>query len=254
MGMRALATCAIRDKELGHAVCAHLLKVAQQGELPAEEFCSLAWTFCTLDLYHDRMFRAVFRSLEDAAVVPSETLCQLYEIHITLKAFHYESYKEYILDAETVQGLCDHYKKHKGGRKWEYKPERATEKTHKDVAETLQDVVEGCSVYRQHQTALGFTVDVAALRRKNSSALIVIDVDGPSTLMRSLDPSDARQAGAAWRVRGAVMLKRRVLQRHGFRIAVVTEDIWRTLEDSKEKRDFLREVMKQAGISADRLR
>jgi len=44
--MRALATSGVRDKELGQAVCTHLLKIAQHGELPAEEFCSLAWTFC----------------------------------------------------------------------------------------------------------------------------------------------------------------------------------------------------------------
>jgi len=201
------------------------------------------------------MFRAVFRALEDAAVVSSETLCQLYEIHVTLKAFHQDSYKEYMLEADTVQGLCDHYKKHRGGRKWDIKPERATEKVLKDVAETLQDVLEGTSVYRQHQTALGFSVDAAALRKKNSSSVVIMDVDGPSSLMRSLDPANALQAGtASWRVRGAVTLKRRVLQKHGFRICVLTEDIWRLLDDGKEKRDFLRDMLKAAGVSAARLR
>merc|ERR1740123_220830 len=88
-GMRALATCGIRDEELGQAVGDSVPKKASQGTLTAQEFCSLAWTFCALDLHHDRLFRAVFRALEDAAVVASETLCQLYEIHLTLKACHH---------------------------------------------------------------------------------------------------------------------------------------------------------------------
>merc|ERR1711959_84075 len=99
--------------------------------------------------------------------------------------------KEYMLEADTVQGLCDHYKKHRGGRKWDVKPERATEKVLKDVSETLQDVLEGATVYRQHQTPLRFSMDAAALRKKNSSAVVVLDVDGPLSLMRSLDPADA---------------------------------------------------------------
>jgi len=130
----------------------------------------VAWTFCALDLHHDKLFRAVFRALEDAAVVASETLCQLYEIHLTQKAFHFDAYKAYELEDDTVQSLRDHYKKHRGGIGRSIKLERTTERVHQDIAETLKEVVEA-SVQQAYQTPLGFVVDVAATRRRSSAAL-----------------------------------------------------------------------------------
>lgn len=253
-GMRLLAICGIQDKDLGQAIGEHVPKKASSGGLSAEEFCTLAWTFCALDLHHDRLFRAVFQALEDAAVVAGETLCQLYEIHLTLKAFHQESYREYELEDDTVQSLREHYKRHRGGAARAVKLERSSERVHSDVAEQLRDVIDA-SVSTGHQMALGFTVDVAATRRKSSqsSPFIFIEIDGPHSLVRSLDPMDAVGVGHTSRVRGAAALKRRVLQKHGFKVGVVNEDEWRTMSKSKEKREFLRDILVKAGVSDDRL-
>jgi len=223
-GMRALAACCVPDRELGHNIGNQLPRRAQQGGLSGEEFCSLAWTFCAVGFYHDVLFRAAFSALEDAPTIAGETLCQLYEIHLTLRAFRHDLYRPYELEDTAVQSLRDHYKKHKGGRMRESRLERTTEKVQKDIAEVLEDVVDG-QIVRQHQTALGFTVDLAVMRRRSQTAVVLIDVDGPHTLLRSLDPMGAApQLGQyASRVRGAVLLKRRVLQKYGFRLVVLSE-------------------------------
>jgi len=223
-----------------------------KGDWSAEEFCALAWVFCVLDLHHDKMFRAVFRALEDAAGLSNETLCQLFEIHLALKAFHNESYNAYELEDDTVQSLRDHYKKQRGGAERQFKLERPSEKIHSDVAGILRDVIEG-SVSTQHQTSLGFVVDVAATRRRSSTAFMFLDVDGPHSLVRSLDPMDSTGMGHTSRARGHVLLKRRIIQKNGFRIAAVTEDGWRALNGDREKREYLRELLKNAGVSQDRL-
>jgi len=189
-------------------------------------------------------------------VVAGETLCQLYEVHLTLKAFHQESYREYELEDDTVQSLREHYRRHRGGAGRAVKLERSAERVHADVAEQLRDVIDG-SVSTAHQTALGFGVDVAATRRKGGqqAPLALIEIDGPHSLVRSLDPMDAGGVGLGHtsRVRGAAALKRRVLHKLGFHIGVVNEDEWRTMSKSKEKRDFLRELLAKAGVSGDRL-
>lgn len=253
-GMRLLAMCGVQDRELGQVIGEHMPKKALSGGLSAEEFCTLAWTFCALDLHHDRLFRAVFRALEDAAVVASETLCQLYEIHLTLKAFHQDSYSAYELEDDTVQSLRDHYRKHKGGSGRTTKLERSSERVHADVADILREVIDA-SISTVHQMSLGFTVDVAATKRRSasSSPYIFIEIDGPHSLVRSLDPMDAVGVAHTSRVRGASALKRRVLQKHGFRMGVINEDEWRTMSKSREKREFLREILVKAGVSEDRL-
>jgi len=252
--MRLLAAVCIQDRELGHVIGEEMPKKAAEGSLSAEEFCTLAWTFCALDIHHDPLFRAVFRALEDAAVVASETLCQLYEIHLTLKAFHQESYSAYELENDTVQSLRKHYRKHRGGSGRNIKLERSSERLHGDVADILSEVVDA-SVSTAYQMSLGFTVDVAATRRRSSSSspIIFIEIDGPHSLVRSLDPMEATTGGQTSRVRGAAALKRRVLQKHGFRTGVVGEDEWRQMNKSRDKREFLREVLLKAGISEDRL-
>lgn len=256
-GMRLLAACGIRDEELGKAVGESLPKRAGAGGLSAEDFCTLAWTFCALDLHHDKLFRAVFRALEDASVVATEALCQLYEIHLALKAFHQDSYGGYELEDGTVQSLREHYRKHKGGGNRAVRLERSSERVHADVAELLKDVLDA-SVSTSPQMALGFTVDVAATKRRSSSSspFIFVEIDGPHSLVRSLDPMDAAGsfgAAQASRVKGAAALKRRVLQRHGFRLGVVNEDEWRTMSTSREKRELLRDICVKAGVSEDRL-
>lgn len=249
-GLRALATCCVRDADLGRTVGDRLHEGAKDL-LSATDFCTLAWTFCSLGFYHDQLFRAVFRILEDAPVMASDTICQLYEIHIALKAFRQDLYRRYELKEDAVHSLRAHYRKHRGGKQRELRLERATEKIHKDVAETLKQVVDG-AIHRQHQTDLGLAVDVAVRRRRSGSVVVFIELDGPHNLMRSLDPS-GQQLGQASRVRGAVLLKRYLLQKHGFRIAVVSEDLWRTLADGRDKRDLLRELLRHAGVSKARL-
>jgi hypothetical protein len=255
-GMKALAAGGLRDEELAQIVGDSIPKRAASGGLSAEDFCSLAWTFCALDLHHDRLFRAVFRALEDASVVGSETLCQLYEIHLTLKAFHYESYKAYELEDDTAQSLRDHYKRHKGGSSRHQKLERGSEKVHADIAEVLREVVDA-SVSVAHQTTLGFIVDAAVLRKRgSSSALVMVDVDGPGTMLRSLDPVDAAITGSTQtaRVRGGVALKRRLLQKHGGKVTVVNEDDWAAIDSNQHKREHLRDMLLKAGLNEDRLR
>lgn len=182
-----------------------------------------------------------------------ETLCQLFEIHLALKAFHPETYGPYEIEAEIAQNLRDHYRKYKPGTGHKFKMERSSERLHEIVAEQLKEVIEG-SVAKQHPTALGFTVDLAATKKKSSSAFMLLDIDGPHTLVRSLDPADVAGGPAAWRVRGAVLLRRRVLQKHGFRIAAITEDSWNALDGNREKRDHLRSILRNAGVDKDRIK
>eukprot|EP00747_Dinoflagellata_sp_TGD_P046073 gnl/TRDRNA2_/TRDRNA2_144218_c0_seq2.p1 gnl/TRDRNA2_/TRDRNA2_144218_c0~~gnl/TRDRNA2_/TRDRNA2_144218_c0_seq2.p1 ORF type:complete len:733 (-),score=188.91 gnl/TRDRNA2_/TRDRNA2_144218_c0_seq2:75-2180(-) len=249
-GMKSLAFGCVRDEELGQGICDKMLQKA--AGLSAEDLCTMAWTFCALDLHHDHMFQTVFKTLEGAAVVGGDTLCQLYEIHSKLKAFHFESYKAYELELSTVQTLREHYKKQRGGKRAEQRLDRATDKLHEEVAKILKDVVDG-NVMKQYQTPLAFTVDLGVTRRSKADHIIFFEIDGNRTLMQSLDPSDAKQLGHTSRVRGDVLLRRRVLQKCGYRLAVINEDFWNTLDGRSEKRDFLREVLKRAGVSKDRL-
>eukprot|EP00927_Polykrikos_kofoidii_P049767 TRINITY_DN43780_c0_g1_i1.p1 TRINITY_DN43780_c0_g1~~TRINITY_DN43780_c0_g1_i1.p1 ORF type:complete len:832 (-),score=195.94 TRINITY_DN43780_c0_g1_i1:81-2576(-) len=258
-GIIALAKAGIRDEDLGQVVGEMLAKKALLDNMEgpyedpnffsADELCAMAWAFCTLGLYHDDMFRGVFRSMEDAAVVPGETLCQLYEIHVMLVGLRHDLYKPYELPADTVHSLREHYKKHRGGRMRDYRLDRATEKLHKDVAAALVRVFDS-STQAQYQTTIGFAADVAALKGKaNSEVAVLIEIDGPHTLVQSLDPQGSLQVTQNFRVRGDVLLKRRVMQQNGFHMAVFSEETWRSLEDGREKREFLRELLRHAGVS-----
>ena len=46
---------------------------------------------------------------------------------------------------------------------------------------------------------------------------------------------------------GPVALRRRVLQKHGFRLITVRESEWRELDDSKDKRRYLRSLLAALG-------
>ncbi|CAE7155093.1 SAMS2 [Symbiodinium pilosum] len=234
-GLRSLATCCVRDLALGRAVGEYLAE-GPKGGLTPEEFCSLAWTFVNLGFYHDQMFRAVFKALEDAPTMPGDTLCQLYEIHLALKAFRNDLYGKYELEESAVQSLRAHYRKHRGGKVRDVKLERSVEKVCKDIAECLQKVVSG-SISRQHQTELGMAVDIAVSAKRGSRPIVFIEVDGSHSLMKTLDLTGPATSQIS-RVRGPVLLKRYLLQKHGFRIAVVPEDFWRSLPDSREKRAY----------------
>lgn len=247
-GMCVLATAGVKDEELGQLIGDAVPNKAKSGALTAEEFCTLAWTFCVLDLQHDRLFRAVFKAMEDAEVVGNDTLIQLYEIHTSLKTFHQGEYAAYELDADAVESLMDHYKANKTGPK----KDRSAERVRSDIAEICREVVDG-SMKQSERTELGFPVDFAVTRRKTGAVLAYLEVDDLQTLTRSLDPSDTGQtASQTSRVRGATALKRRVLRQQGVEVAVVTEDEWRALEESRDKRDCVRNAFKAAGLPSER--
>eukprot|EP00930_Biecheleria_cincta_P035970 TRINITY_DN24699_c0_g2_i1.p1 TRINITY_DN24699_c0_g2~~TRINITY_DN24699_c0_g2_i1.p1 ORF type:complete len:854 (-),score=169.38 TRINITY_DN24699_c0_g2_i1:67-2628(-) len=248
-GMHSLAVAGMRDDDLGDAVAKDVPARATAGSLSAEDLCSLAWSFCALELHSDQLFRAVFRALEDNSVVANQTLCELYEIHLTLKGFHQESYTLYELEDATVRSLSSHYRVHR--KDHVDKMERSSERLHSQIADLLKDIVDG-SVATQYQTSLGFPVDIAVLRRKGSTSmpLVCIDVDGPHTMVRSLDPAD----NLTQRVKGAVALKRRLLPKHGFKLLVISEDHWQALTGVDKKKDLLRKILIQAGVGKERLR
>eukprot|EP00933_Yihiella_yeosuensis_P043789 TRINITY_DN3874_c0_g2_i1.p1 TRINITY_DN3874_c0_g2~~TRINITY_DN3874_c0_g2_i1.p1 ORF type:complete len:812 (-),score=201.75 TRINITY_DN3874_c0_g2_i1:120-2555(-) len=249
-GLSSLATSCVREHELGRAIGEHFKNGPQDGLSP-DEFCSLAWAFCSLGFYHDEMFRAVFKALEETPTMPGDALCQLYEIHMSLKAFRQDLYSKYELEDEAVQSLKTHYKKQRGGRLREEKLEKTTEKVCKDISDSLQKVVSG-SISKQHQIELGFTVDVAVTEKKGTSPTVLIEVDGPHSLMKLLDHSGPSTSQIS-RVRGPVQLKRYLLQKQGFRIAVVPEEVWKVLSDGREKREFLRELLRTAGVKKSKL-
>jgi len=261
-GMQALAVVGIRDEMLGQAVGEQLPKKGiDSGVLTAEESCRLAWCMCVLDLHHDKLFRAVFRALEDAPVQGSATLCQLYEIHLTLRAEHRDTYKAYELEDDTVQSLRTHYIKQGGGGR-NTKLERSTERLHDDVGDLLHDLVEG-SVSTNHVSALGFPVDVAATVKRSKRSkrdkepeepIVFIDVDGVHTLIRSLDPAENAGLGQGSRIRGLYSLKRRVLAASGMRMVVFSEDDWRALDGSRDRREFLRSLIRRAGVPENIIR
>jgi len=246
-GLMSLATCSVRDAELAKAIGEHFSE-GPKGRLSPEEFCALAWTCVTLGFYHDQMFRAVFKALEDVGTMPGDTLCQLYEIHMALKAFREDMYSgKYELEASAVQSLKSHYKKQRGGRFRDSKLDKAGDKTCKDIAETLQKVVSASSVSRQHQTELGFPVDLAVTAKKGSKAIVFIEVDGQHSLMKTLDLTGPTTSHVS-RVKGPVLLKRYLLQKHGYRVAVIPEEFWRSLGDSREKKEFVKDLLKAAGV------
>jgi len=83
-------------------------------------------------------------------------------------------------------------------------------------------------------------------RRRDT--VVVVEVDRPSTILRSIEEDD--EVGS--RVRGAVALRRRMLQKHGEKIAVINADTWAELEDPKQRQKHMRDVLLRAGVSEDR--
>lgn len=251
-GFRSLATCGVRDGALAQAAGDYLTKklAKSPAALAAEDFCSLAWSFCALDHHHAAMFKSFFHALENAAVVQNDTLCELYEMHLFLKAFHQASYSDVELEDETVQSLKEHYQQvgANGAQ------ERRASKILQEVSEALSEVVDG-SIVRAFETSLGCVVDLAITKKRNSTTpLVCLEVDGSHSLVRAVDQSDNASSANVVRPRGGVALKRRLLQKHGFAVAVVTEDEWRGCDKEREKRERLREILSKAGLSQDRLR
>eukprot|EP00929_Paragymnodinium_shiwhaense_P067087 TRINITY_DN33763_c0_g1_i1.p1 TRINITY_DN33763_c0_g1~~TRINITY_DN33763_c0_g1_i1.p1 ORF type:complete len:900 (-),score=255.74 TRINITY_DN33763_c0_g1_i1:21-2720(-) len=256
--VRAIAVLAAdgyRDEDLADAIAAQAPKLYASGSMSAEEMCSLVWAFCCLDLYHEGLFREAFRALDDASLKRSESLCQLYEIHLALKTYRPEAYRIFELDDETVLNLQDHYRRHRGGAGRYRKLRSSSQAVLAEVFESAQNVVDA-TVQARHQTAAGLWSDIGVVRKRSSSSsspVALLDLDGPSTLLRSLDNVDESLSDAEKRVRGTVTLKRRLLSRNGGRLAVVDEDKWSVIDDKRLKRDYLRELLLRAGVGEDKL-
>lgn len=252
-GVRILSSCCLRDDELGHLIGVELPKKAREDEA-TEDFCGLAWHFCALGFCHEELFRSAFSALRDM-LVGSDTLCRLFEIHTVLRLFHADTYEHFRLEDDTVQSLREHYKKHRGKR-GSQKLSRSAEKLHDEVASVLRDVLDGWSVQRQHQTPCGLLVDLAAMRRKGSAPGLCVEIEGPQSLVSCLDaaadrtPAEREKPRDCDRLRGPVLMRRRVLQQSGLALAVIPEDLWRSLEDHAQKRNLLRELVKLSGCAA----
>jgi len=143
-GFRTLAASHLRDAELGKALGDHVQ--TSKANLLVEDFCAIAWSFCILGFYHDQLFRSCFKVFADSLNPTSDCLCQLFEIHTTLKSFRHDMYKKYELQEDIVKRLKSHYKKHRGGKLRETRLDRA-DKVLKDVAGTLKNVVEDSYCY-----------------------------------------------------------------------------------------------------------
>lgn len=256
----ALAVSCTREAPAMKAAADHLHRCLARGiPVGAEDLCGFVWSCCCMGFYHEPFFQAVFGALANSASLTLETMCQLYETHLALKAFCQESYSKYELKGEVVKALRSQYKKCKGGKNREVRLERASEKLHKDMADILRVVVED-SVSRQYQTELGFTVDLAVTKRRGSSTIAVVEVDGPHSLLRALDSSttggphgSSALGGHAPRVRGSVLLKRNLLQKLGVQVVVVSEELWKNLGDSRDRRDLLRDMLRKVGVPKERL-
>merc|ERR1712039_997839 len=90
----------------------------------------------------------------------------------------------------------------------------------------------------------GFFTDIAVSEDRTSSPSLYVEIDGPQTTLRRLDTSPP----SVPIVRGHVMMKRLVFQRHGFRVVVLSEELWSSFCSDKEKACFIRELMRMAGM------
>ncbi|CAE8677710.1 unnamed protein product, partial [Polarella glacialis] len=133
----------------------------------------------------------------------------------------------------------DHYRENRKDER------RSTEKHRDDVASVLKGLVEG-SVHVNHRTSTGLLVDVAALRKRSSTdGFVHVDLDSNVTSVRSLDQDDPSEAGFV--IEGAVDMRRRILEKKGLRIVTVRENAWRDMEEPKEKRRHLRNLLSALG-------
>jgi len=253
--VRVLAGCYQREPALSKALGERLLRDHQETPFHPDEICSIAWGLASLGYFHGPLFRAACQtSVDGLPVGKSDALfhTQLYELHLAMKAFAPDKYSSFELSIEIVEELKAQYKKSRGGKNRDIKVDKNSEKVHKDIVDSLERVTSG-DVTRQHQTELSFAVDIAVTRRKSTALAVLVEVDGPHSLLQSLD-SNAPRVGHPTKIRGAVHLKRLLLQQAGHRIVVINEDLWRTLSSGSDKREFLRDLLKEAGVPKNDLR
>jgi len=233
---RTFAKCSIRCDPLcqaiGNEAMGRLKKGTTDATFKVEELCELSWIFCCLQFYHEGVFKAMFDQLGEMPEVSTDTLCLVYEIHLVLDSEHKEAYEKYRMDDEEVTDLLEHYKENRKDVR------RCSEKTRSDVANVLKSLVEG-EVSANRRTSTGLLVDVAALRKQTSTdGFIHVEIDSAMTVIRALDQEESSQSSLL--IEGPVALRRRILEKHGLVIVSLRESDWKKLDDTRDKRRYLR--------------
>lgn len=241
--LRSFAKCSVPHEALCQATGDEIVRRYEEKGAAAgfrcEDLCEIAWDFCVLQTYHEKLFKLMFKVLTETDRVATDALCQVYECHLVLDCEHKAAYAPYRMDNTDAQGLLDHYKENRKDVR------RCAEKTRNDVASALKSLVEG-TVHSNHRTSLGLLVDVAALRKRTSTdGYIHIDIDSALTVVRPLDQDEG--APANFVLDGSVGLRRRILQKHDLRLITVRESDWRGLDGQKEKRRHLRSLLQAMG-------
>jgi len=240
--LRSFAKCSVQHPVLCKAMSDEVISRSRDKSSPpfkAEDLCEVSWALCVLQHYQEAIFRAMFKALEKQPSIASDSLLQVYEVHLALDAEQRDAYSRYMPANHLIDQLEDHYKECRKDER------RCSERQRNDVASVLKSLVEG-SVHVNHRTSAGLLVDVAALRKRSSTdGFIHVDLDSNTTVVRSLDQDEATSAALV--TEGAVAMRRRVLQKNGLRLVTVKEAEWRDLDDSKDKRRHLRQLLSSLG-------
>ncbi|CAE8607913.1 unnamed protein product, partial [Polarella glacialis] len=241
--LRSFSKCNVQHPGLCKAISEEVVSRCKEksgaSSFKAEELCEIAWALCVLKHFNEGIFRLLFKALEKLPMISSDSLIQLYECHLALECEHEKAYDRFRMKDEMVKALEDHYRENRKDER------RSTEKHRDDVASVLKGLVEG-SVHVNHRTSTGLLVDVAALRKRSSTdGFVHVDLDSNVTSVRSLDQDDPSEAGFV--IEGAVDMRRRILEKKGLRIVTVRENAWRDMEEPKEKRRHLRNLLSALG-------
>lgn len=231
---RTFGKCNIRCDPVCQAIAVEVVLRLKKGgaDFKVEDLVECSWILCCLQSYNEDLFRMTFQQLEQMPQVATDSLCQVYEIHLVLESEHKEAYAKYRIDSDAVLKLCEHYKENRRDSR------RCSTKTRNDVSNVLKSLVEG-TVSANHRTSTGLLVDVAALRKRSSTdGFIHVEIDSAMSVIRALDQEE--NAPAALLIEGPVALRRRILEKHGLIIVTLRENEWRKLDDSREKRRHLR--------------
>jgi hypothetical protein len=241
--LRSYAKCNVQHQGLCRSIGDEVVhRVKDKGynvAFKAEDLCEIGWALCVLNHYHESLFRTMLRGLEKVPMISTDALLLVYESHVYLENEHRDAYSRYGIDYDMAHNLLDHYKEHRKDER------RCSERQRNDVASVLKSLVDG-SVHVNHRTSSGFLVDVAALRKRSSTdGFIHVDLDSVVTQVRTLDSEDS--SSSTFIVEGAVALRRNCLAKQGLRLITVRESEWRDLEDSKDKRRYLRNLLSGLG-------
>mmetsp|Transcript_57395 Transcript_57395/g.124176 ORF Transcript_57395/g.124176 Transcript_57395/m.124176 type:complete len:919 (-) Transcript_57395:104-2860(-) len=242
--LRSYSKCSVQNQGLCKAMGDEVVyRVREQGyntAFKAEDLCEIAWALCVLQHYHEALFRTMFKNLEKVPMISTDALIMVYESHLVLQSEYKEAYSRYAIDPDVEQALLDHYKDNRKDER------RCSERQRNDVASVLKSLVDG-SVHVNHRTSTGLLVDVAALRKRSSTdGFIHVDLDSAITVVRSLDQDEVTNSSLI--IEGPVALRRNLLAKAGLRLITVRESEWRALDDSKDKRRYLRSLLSNLGL------